>query len=147
MKDSVIYEIKSLEHLIFRNFFFKDCPSETIMKNIPTPTQMMILDYIINSKEDYVFQKDLEQVFGLRRATISGVLHTMEKNNLIVRSIFENDTRVKIVKLSAKTKSIFESNRDRLQELEKVIVRGIDKNKMKIFLNVINEMKENIKCL
>ena len=139
---SILFEIRSLERLIFRDSF-KDDKSSIV--SLPTPSQMMILDYIISSDKDFVFQRDLERVFGLRRATISGILHTMEKNNLIVRSVFEDDSRAKIILLSPKTKLIFDSNKKRLEDLEKVIVNGISDRELFMFLNVLNRMKDNIK--
>ena len=45
---------------------------------MPSPTQMRIIDYIIQNEDKPIYQKDLESIFNLRRATISEVLITME---------------------------------------------------------------------
>ncbi len=143
-KISVLFEIKSLESMIARDFFTKILDEEKIKVNIPTPTQMRIIDYILKSEKD-VEQKDLEKVFNLRRATISGVLQTMEKNNLIIRTTSLIDTRTKVIKLSNQTRSIFEKNKKRMLELEKVITKDISEDELENFINVVNKMKENIK--
>ena len=41
-----------------------------------------IIAYIFN-KEGAIYQRDLEKDLNLRRATLSGILNTMEKNNLL----------------------------------------------------------------
>ncbi len=136
---SVLFQIKSLEILILRDF------KDFNIKKIPSLTQMKIIDYIIQNKKKIIYQKDLEEVFNLRRATISEVLITMEKNNMIKREISKNDTRTKEIKLSNETKKLFEENKKRLKTLEEKITQNIQKEELETFLNVITKMKENIK--
>ena len=81
MKQTILYQIKTLGKLILR-LFMED--REHIKKisgsTKPTRTQFIILSYLIEHSNEDVYQKDLENVLNLRRATVSGVLHTMEKN-------------------------------------------------------------------
>lgn len=135
---SVLFQIKSLEILILRDF------KDFNIKKIPSLTQMKIIDYIIQNKKKTIYQKDLEEVFNLRRATISEVLITMEKNNMIIREVSKNDTRTKEIKLSNETKKLFEENKKRLKTLEEKITQNIQKEELETFLNVITKMKENI---
>ena len=99
--NKVLYEIKSLEKMLVRelinNSDIKD--KENLL---PTPTQCQIIEYILNNKNKDIYQKDLEKVLNLRRATVSGVLHTMEKNGLIKRVTDESDTRTKKIILNKK---------------------------------------------
>ena len=91
---NVLYEIKSLEKEIVRTFINnKDI---TIPENIfPSPTQFQIIECIIENKNQEINQKDLEKHLNLSRATISGVLQTMEKKNLIKRVTNREDVRTK----------------------------------------------------
>lgn len=136
---SVLFQIKSLEILILRDF------KDFNIKKIPSLTQMKIIDYIIQNKKKTIYQKDLEEELNLRRATISEVLITMEKNNMIIREVSKNDTRTKEIKLSNETKKLFEENKKRLKTLEEKITQNIQKEELETFLNVIAKMKENIK--
>ena len=52
----VLYQIKTLENLIFRNFIL-DKPS---LKTIPTPTQVQIMEYILTHQDEEIYQRDLE---------------------------------------------------------------------------------------
>lgn len=142
---SILVQIKSLEQVIMRDFFMRVINEDVKMKRFPSPTQMRIVDYILENKDKPIYQKDLESVFNLRRATISEVLKNMEKNNIIERSISNFDSRTKEIKLSKETKKIFCDNKKKFLELEKIITRNISDDELQIFSNVISKMKENIR--
>lgn len=142
--NSILIQIKSLEQVIMRDFFMKVMNDDVKMKKFPSPTQMRIIDYILQNDKKPVYQKDLERVFNLRRATISEVLKTMEKNNIIERCVSEIDNRTKEIKLSKETKKIFDNNKRKFLELESIITNNISDNELEIFINVINKMKDNI---
>lgn len=144
-ENKVLFQIKSLDKMIARNLF-KDNDFTECEINIckPTATQMQIIDYILEHIDEDIYQKDLEDVLNLRRATVSGVLQTMEKNNLITRTTCTEDTRVKKIVLNEKAKEIFSRNLLKIKELEKIIAKDITEEELCIFFKVINKMKENI---
>ena len=150
MEKRVLYQIKTLDKLIFRTLMgdvgFDEKRIEEIKKNkVITPTQMYIISYILKSPEGEVEQKDLEKVLNLRRATVSGVLHTMEKNDLIVRITNELDTRKKKIRLNSKAEEIFCENRKNFERLEKIVRRDIEEEDLEVFFRVVEKMKQNIK--
>ena len=51
-----------------------------------SPVQLKILHYLLMHSKDIVFQRDIEKAIDYRRSTTSGILNTMEKNNLIKNS-------------------------------------------------------------
>lgn len=143
-EERLLYQIKSLEKMIFRALIQeKDMIEE--FNNHPTPTQMQIMEYILKHQEEEIFQKDLEKVLNLRRATVSGVLQTMEKNNLIERITSKEDARIKTIILNPKAKEMFLEKEKRILELEKIVGKDIQKEDLEIFSNVLKKMKENIK--
>ena len=89
-------------------------------------------------------RQDLEKAIKLRRATISGVLKTMEKKNLITRVISSKDARVKKIILSDKTKKMYLESKTKLEALEELITSNISDNEINIFLEVMNKMQENL---
>ena len=150
MEKRVLYQIKTLDKLIFRTLMgdvgFDEKRIEEIKKNkVITPTQMYIISYILKSPEGEVEQKDLEKVLNLRRAAVSGVLHTMEKNDLIVRITNELDTRKKKIRLNSKAEEIFCENRKNFEKLEKIVRRDIEEEDLEVFFRVVEKMKQNIK--
>lgn len=141
MENIVLFKIKELDKKIVRTML-----KENSDINIPplTSTQIQILKYMIEHQNEDIYQKDLENILNLRRATVSGVLQTMEKNNLIKREIYENDIRVKKIILNEKTKNIFQKNKQKIDEIEKNITKNISKKDLNDFIKVIDKLINNL---
>lgn len=140
--DSVLYQIKKLEILILRSI------SKGIDRNlIPsiTPTQIQIIEYIIQNNSKPIYQKDLESVLNLRRATVSGVLHTMEKNNLLKRVVHQGDARAKEIILNEVAKNIFYEKKRNIKEIEHIITKNISFSDLEKFKSILNQMNDNLK--
>lgn len=140
----LLYQIKTLEKLIGRKFICCDK-----FKNFvpPTPTQMQIVEYILEHPKEKIYQKDLEEILNLRRATVSGVLQTMEKNKMIERVVDENDFRIKRIVLNPIAKKIFKTHEKKMTEIEKNIIKGISEEELAQFLKVIHKMQDNLKLV
>ncbi len=143
MEKRITYQIKSLDNMIFRCVFNLDSLNRDDLKKI-TPTQLHIISHLIKQGDNPVCQRDFEKILNLRRATVSGVLQTMEKNKLISRTVNPNDTRTKLVRLNDETKNRFKQNNKKFDELDNEIINGISDEELEIFLNVIDKMKDNI---
>lgn len=61
-----------------------------------------ILGYLIDHKNQKIYQKDLEKVFNVRRSSMSEILTTMENNKLIERIPSNDDARLKEIKILEK---------------------------------------------
>lgn len=138
--EKILYQIKSLDKLIMRTIIGEDIKC----LNMPTPTQIQIMGYILENDGKTIYQKDLEEILNLRRATVSGVLGTMEKHGLLMRSVSEEDARTKAIVLTEKARDIFRKMSQTLKELECKIVQNISNDELNIFMNVLNKMKSNI---
>ena len=148
-EDRILYQIKGLEKIIDRIFLNdKDNCCENIgcfFNHVPTHTQMQIIGYILDNYNKDIYQKDLESILNLRRATVSGVLKTMERNGLVLRVINDDDARSKRIILNDRAKEIFEYNDKKIAELEKIAVNGISNEELTIFSKVLKNMKNNLK--
>ena len=96
---------------------------------------------------DEVYQRDLENVFSLKRATISGVLQTMEKNGLISRVVDDTDTRKKKILLQEKTKEIFLQGKAKIEEIEQILLQNISEKELENFWKTLNQMKKNMESV
>ena len=114
-KKRAIYQIKDLNHSIVRYC----CEIGASKENMPTPAQMQILHYISSQKGKKVYQRDLAVALSLRRATLSEILKTMERNKLISRVPDKNDTRIKEIIISEKAKEKFNIVKSTLNQAEK----------------------------
>jgi len=143
MKDyKILYQIKDLEKNILRNI---NICTKLDKKELPTSlTQIQIIKYIIDNYNQDIYQKDLEDKLNLRRATISGVLKTMEKNKLIERISNKQDQRSKKIILNKKISKKITEHFEKVKEIENKIIKNISKEELEIFSNVLNKMKYNI---
>ena len=138
----LLYELKDLQkNIVF--FLTKDkCNCE--IQTPPTPTQIRIIDYILNCDKKEIYQKDLEKNLNLTRATLSGVLKTMEKNNIIKRKISNNDARSKTIVLNDSFENLFIKSQKKLKEAEFILTKNINKNELTVFKNTLKKMKYNL---
>lgn len=143
MDDKNIFNsIKELEKGIVRKIMSETSHDEMYSK--PSIAQMQIIKYILKHDGKTIYQRDLEEVFNLRRATISGILKTMEKNNVIIRVCDPNDARGKIVILSDDAKKFFKEKETLFKKIETVLKKDISKEELEIFYKVILKMRDNI---
>ena len=141
MEDKLLYNINLLNKLICREFIKNN---RELFSNELSPSQMIIMDYILNHQSEDIYQKDLENILNLRRATVSGVLQTMEKHGLIKRVICEKDVRCKKIILNDEARELFEAKKDEFCKLEKVVKKGLSEEEIKIFCHIIESMQNNI---
>lgn len=143
-ENRLLFKVKTLEKMIFRNFIDRGDLELDAKEYVPTPTQMQIMDYIIANPNQDVYQKDLEDILNLRRATVSGVLQTMERNHLIERVTSNDDARVKKIILNPKAQNLFMERKKEICRIEELITKGIPEEELRIFSNVLDKMQSNI---
>lgn len=139
----VLYKIRTLEATILRKMEPK-IGDNIKVRNHPTITQIRIIEYILKNNNKDIYQKDLENILNLRRATVSGVLQTMEKNGLIERTTSNDDSRTKKIILNSSAKEMFLKGEERIKMMEEKSLKGISKEELSIFLNVLDKMRNNI---
>ena len=142
-KQNVLYQIKEFDKVMLRSFL-TDSKEIMPLKTIPTPTQMQILEYLMEHLKEDIYQRDLEKALHLRRATISGVLKTMEKNHLIKRIITTEDARSKKIMINEDAKIVFEKIYKNLLKLEKIMMDGIEEKELEMFLVTLEKMTKNL---
>lgn len=141
MEDKLLYNLHLLNKLIAREFI---CNNKDLFCGDPSATQMIIMNYILNHQNEDIYQKDLEEALHLRRATVSGVLQTMEKHELIERVLCDNDVRCKKIILKEKAKKMFDVKKMEFFKLEEVIKKGLSEEEIEIFCHIIESMQNNI---
>lgn len=139
--ESVGYELKMLENMIERHIMSASKKDGNCSLSF---MQVKILGYLYRHKEETIYQKDIEKKFKIRRSTSSGILQTMEKNNLIIRKDSEKDARSKKIELTDKSLSTGDKIKEKMIEFEKMLRKDISENDIKIFFKVINKIKINI---
>lgn len=135
----ILFEIKMLDNMIDR----KICGS--VEKNNLTHTQARILKFLYDNRDRKVYQTTLEKEVDVRRSTISGVLDTMEKNNLIIRKNSSDDARKKEIALTLVSLNKHKEIAQKIANFERDLLRGITKEEVDTFIEVIDKLKGNLK--
>lgn len=142
MKNKVAYEIITLDNTLKRYVMNKGkCE---LPKFPPSQVQMRIVHYLIENSNSTIYQRDLEKVLNIRRSTISGILKTMEKHNIIIRSDSLVDARSKKIELSASSKNFYEGSKKIFDDVDAILCKNIDEKDFEVFFKVIEKMKQNL---
>lgn len=82
----------------------------TMSANGLTSIQSRILGHLrcAEKKRQVVFQRDIEDVFRIKRSSVTSVLQTLEKKELIIRESVPGDARIKKLVLTQKAREMQE---------------------------------------
>ena len=142
MNRKIPFEIKMLDNMLNRKIC-ENVKKEGI-SNI-SHVQADILGYLYKNKNRIIYQNEVEKEIGARRSTISGILKTMEKNDLIIRRDSLDDARKKEISLTDKSMKKHDELEKKVIIFEKELLKGISCEEKKIFFKVIDKLKENLK--
>ena len=106
-------------------------------------SQGRTLHFLLAQTQD-VFQKDIEEEYGIRPSTATELLKQMEKNGLVVREPVAYDNRLKKIVLNDKALIYRQQVIEDLTELEKKLVKDISEADLEIFFQVIEKMMDNL---
>lgn len=106
-------------------------------------SQGRTLHFLLAQRED-VFQKDLEEEFGIRPSTATELLKQMEKNGLITREAAAHDNRLKKIVLTEKALQYRQQVIDDLTALDERLIRNISKKDLQVFVKVVEKMMDNL---
>ncbi len=139
---NIACEIKLLDNIINRKVI-----SDAKNLNIPfylSPIQLKILHFLLINRNQNIYQKDIEKIISARRSTTSGILSTMEKNNLIARVDSSTDARMNQIILTQYSNKISKQMMKQKEKFETKIKEGISQEELEIFFKVTEKIKNNI---
>ncbi len=110
-----------------------------------TGGQSRIMHYIIvKCAQEPVFQRDIENAFGLSRSTATGILQIMEKNGLILRKNSPSDARLKSLIPTNKAKSLNAQVCECLNQIEQQLSEGLTNAQIALFIETAEKMSANL---
>ena len=129
MENFIIGKLIKQLHIALENNFNKFSKKYKL-----TSSQMDILIFLLHNENKIVNQRDIEFFLSLSNPTIAGTLLRLEKKGFIIRKISSKDKRYKEIYLT-----------DKSRELKDIIFKYIRDNDNKMFSNMSEEEKENLK--
>lgn len=136
------YEIRETDNYIRR--FFDRKQNEMGFEKL-TFAQTGILHYMFCRRDADIYQKDLENRFGIRRSTATGILQGLEKNGYIERESDCNDGRMKRIILTSKAVAREEAVHKMFGEGEDFILTLLSDEEKEALISSLRKIREAIK--
>jgi len=134
-------ELHILHHLIRRGL-----DRELNLTGVETGCRIqgMVIGYLYEHQEEPVYQKDIERVLKIRRATASGLLAGMERDGMLLREADPSDGRKKRLILTEKAIQGMEAFDRALHNLDQLMTEGISEEDLDTFLRVAEGIRRNL---
>lgn len=107
-------------------------------------SQGKALHFILMHVDDEIFQKDIEEEFGLRPPSATVLLKSMEEIGLITREPVTYDGRYKRIVPSAKAMTMKEKVVSEMNLLETQLTKDISAEELAIWMKVTEKMIKNV---
>lgn len=139
-RDSVAHELKVLMNKVNR-LAEASMPAEC--RQDATERQGRVLAYLYHNQGRDVYQRDVEAVFSVSRATASQMLSAMEKNGLITRTGVTGDARLKKLALTERACVHMGRIRSGMREFERTLTRGLSEEERTALLALLRRVERN----
>lgn len=143
MKDYTIFEdVRYINNLLTRRSVEKNflTPTETL-----TRANTLIIKYLVNNSGKDIFQKDVENKFGITKSTASTVLKHMEEKGFIKRKSINKDARYKKLIPTKKAEEIHAQTENVLLADQHLLLYNFTSEELTSFKNLLTKLKSNIK--
>lgn len=136
------FEIKALSNLMRRRIW-ENLHVEAHC-DMYTEMQGMIVGVLCRNTQHEIFQKDLEQIFYIRRSTASRLLKKMEQDGLIIRRSVARDARLKQVLPTQMAFDQYQQIQERIEAMEGSLTQGISNQEIEQFMITVEKLKKNL---
>ncbi|HIU83172.1 MAG TPA: MarR family transcriptional regulator [Candidatus Faecicola pullistercoris] len=109
-----------------------------------TGVQGWIVAYVCNNPDRDVFQRDIEEMFRIRRSTATGILNGMQAAGLIFRRAVDYDARLKKIVPTEKAVILHGKAKKALDEFESNLKKNIPEDKLAVFFEVLARIGRNL---
>lgn len=139
MTENVIHAIKIVSNQLSRKM------NKFAKKLGLTGVQIQIIDYLNHLPQNqFVYQKDVEHEFNIRRSTATSVLQKMEENQLIMRNVSPSDSRIKIISALPKAEELQPQISQFLAETNTDLLNSISTFQRRGFLKALNKISNEL---
>ncbi len=107
--------------------------------------QGKVIHYLFANKDHPVYQKNIERDFGMRPATATELVKSLEQMGLVRRIPDKNDGRYKEIVLTEKAQSLQEDVSRDMDELEKSMTEGIGEEELRLWADITVRMLDNLR--
>lgn len=134
-------EVKVISNLFKR--LVGNCENGKYIDEV-TGNNAFIIGYLADHRDSDVFQKDLEEVFSVRRSTMSGIILRMEQKGFLVRVPVDHDARLKKLVLTEKGGEIHALMETNLQAAEQKLLEGLSNEEKETLFRLLQKLRANL---
>lgn len=134
-------EISKTNNMILRYCLHSDFKNTV---NSATGKNGWIIGYIAEHQDRDVFQRDIEEVFSIRRSTVSNMIKLMEQKGYIRREAVSYDARLKKLVLTPKAQEIYRKVRESIILGENKMRKDISDEELETFFRVLEKVRNNL---
>ncbi len=107
--------------------------------------QGKVIHYLFENRNNTVYQKDIERDFGIRPATATELINSLEKMELIRRIPSIKDGRYKELVLTDNAEKLRDAVSEDMSELEKSMTMGLTEEDLLLWAKITSVILENLK--
>ena len=133
--------IKSIDKLMMRNAQLLN--GQEIRDKI-SPMQGWIIGFLFMNQDKIIYQKQIEQEFGLPKSTLASILKQLEEKGYILREAAEHDSRLKSIRLSQEGQSMQCDFFDHIEQINQCMCRGIPEDEIETFFKIGMRLRQNL---
>ena len=109
-----------------------------------TSSQCAVLDYLFQSSEEEITQRDIERHICLKNPTVTGLLKRLEEKGFIFSVPSPTDRRCKNIYLTEKAYDIQKKMETNRKKSDKMLTLGMTKREVEAFERALEKVLYNI---
>lgn len=109
-----------------------------------TISQLAAVGFLFYQGDQEVYQRDLENFFKLRRSTVSSLLNTLEKKDILCRVPVPHDARLKRLVLTPKGREIGAQVQKQFLLLNRLLIQGLTPEEQETFARILKKVEHNL---
>ena len=110
-----------------------------------TSSQAHIIGFLVRNGGGAVCQRDIENEFGLKHPTVTGLLARLEEKGFVEFSPASNDRRCKHINLTQKSRDTFKESRELIKQTDSELFSLLTPEEIDTLSNILDKVLQNIK--
>jgi len=107
-----------------------------------TPEQYLVLDILWEKQS--LSQQNIADIIQKDKNSVTKIIDSLEKKDFVVRVVDKNDRRINKIELTKEGLALEKITTDVAINFMNDVVKGIDKQELDNFVNVMLQMKNNL---
>ena len=109
-----------------------------------TETECLIMGFLCDHPDRALYQRDVEEVFCIRRSTASRFLQNLEQDGMLIRQTVPQDARLKKLIPTEKAMSVHADIAEKFRIGEAHMTAGLTEEELEQFIATARKIQRNL---